>query len=110
MSPVAAQGINIALRDAIVAANHLVPVLKQTRDSDRVDGAIQRIEHERTPELARRQRLQAIPPHLVMGRTLWAAAFRATVPRLLRFEAVRKRAAPVIRPILLGHGNVRLRV
>ena len=28
MSPVRAQGINLALRDAIVAANHLVPVLK----------------------------------------------------------------------------------
>ena len=110
MSPVGAQGINIALRDAIVAANHLVPVLRQTRSRERIDAATQAIEHERTPELARIQRLQAIPPRLLMSHTWWGAAFRATVPRLLRFEAVRERTAPVISPILFGHGDVRLQV
>ncbi len=110
MSPVGAQGINIALRDAIVAANHLVPVLRQTSARDRIVAATQAIERERTPELARIQRFQAIPPRLVMGHTFWGAAFRATVPRLLRFEAVRERAAPVMRPILFGHGDVRLQV
>ena len=110
MSPVGGQGINIALRDAIVAANQLVPVLRQTRSRERIDAATQAIEHERTPELARIQRLQAIPPRLLMSHTWWGAAFRATVPRLLRFEAVRERTAPVISPILFGHGDVRLQV
>ena len=31
MSPIRAQGINMALRDAIVAANHLVPALREGR-------------------------------------------------------------------------------
>ena len=39
MSPVRAQGINLALRDAIVAANHLVPVLKKGVDPDALDAA-----------------------------------------------------------------------
>lgn len=35
MSPVRAQGINLALRDAVVAANHLVPVLSANQDRRR---------------------------------------------------------------------------
>src|SRR5262249_37384188 len=39
MSPVGGQGINIALRDALVAANHLVPVLTVGGDSSTLDTA-----------------------------------------------------------------------
>jgi 2-polyprenyl-6-methoxyphenol hydroxylase-like FAD-dependent oxidoreductase len=40
MSPVGGQGLNIALRDAVVAANHLVPVLAcKAVDPARVDAA-----------------------------------------------------------------------
>ena len=111
MSPVGAQGINIALRDVVVAANHLVPVLRQPRDSERIAAATEAIEHERTPELALIQRFQSIPPRLVMGQTVWAAAFRAVIPRLLRFEIVRRRAAATgLSTVLFGHGDVRLQV
>ena len=110
MSPVGGQGINIALRDAVVTANHIVPVLRQTTAADRIDAATQAIESERTPELAHIQRLQAIPPRLLMGHTWWGAMFRATVPRLLRYEVVRRRVTPVVRTILFGHGDVRLQV
>ncbi len=61
MSPVRAQGINLALRDVIVAANHLVPVF-QSRNSvnaEVVDGAIARIQAEREPEIIEAQKLQA---------------------------------------------------
>ena len=110
MSPVGGQGINIALRDAVVAANHLVPVLQRTPTAERLDAATQAIETERTPEVAYIQQLQAFPPKLLMGRTWWAAAFRTVVPRLLRFGIMRRRATPVVRTILFGHGDVRLRV
>ncbi len=110
MSPVGGQGINIALRDAVVTANHLVPVLQRTPTAERLDAATQAIEAERTPEVAYIQQLQAFPPKLLMGRTWWAAAFRAVVPRLLRFGIMRRRATPVVRTILFGHGGVRLRV
>ena len=93
-----------------MTANHIVPVLRQPTTSERIDAATQAIERERLPELAHIQRLQAIPPRLLMGHTWWGAAFRATVPRLLRFEVVRRRATPVVRAILFGHGDVRLRV
>lgn len=55
MSPVRAQGINLALRDAIVAANHLVPVFREGGNLDLALGAIQR---EREPEIRRIQTLQ----------------------------------------------------
>ena len=55
MSPIRAQGINLALRDAIVAANHLVPALEAGRDLAPACAAIQA---EREPEIVAVQRLQ----------------------------------------------------
>ena len=57
MSPVRAQGINLAFRDAIVAANHLLPVASGG-DTAALDGACRAIEAERKPEIVRAQRLQ----------------------------------------------------
>ena len=56
MSPVRAQGINLALRDAIVAANYLVPALKQ--GTGITDQTLQAIQNERLPEVLRSQALQ----------------------------------------------------
>lgn len=55
MSPVRAQGINMALRDAIVAANHLVPALQAGGDLCTASAATSR---ERMPEIRRIQTLQ----------------------------------------------------
>lgn len=55
MSPIRAQGINMALRDAIVAANHLVPLLAGEGDLERACLAIQR---EREKEILPIQKLQ----------------------------------------------------
>lgn len=55
MSPVRAQGINMALRDAAVAANHLVPAMRAQGALDPVLAAIQA---EREPEVVRAQTLQ----------------------------------------------------
>jgi 2-polyprenyl-6-methoxyphenol hydroxylase-like FAD-dependent oxidoreductase len=57
MSPVRAQGINLALRDAIVAANHLAPVVAGG-DTAALDAACRAIEAERKPEIVRAQKLQ----------------------------------------------------
>jgi 2-polyprenyl-6-methoxyphenol hydroxylase-like FAD-dependent oxidoreductase len=59
MSPIRAQGINMALRDAIVAANHLVPICQQHANSMDIDAALPRIQAEREPEIIHIQRLQA---------------------------------------------------
>jgi 2-polyprenyl-6-methoxyphenol hydroxylase-like FAD-dependent oxidoreductase len=61
MSPVRAQGINLALRDVIVAANHLVPVLagSSAPDPAALNQALARIQAEREPEIIEAQQLQA---------------------------------------------------
>lgn len=58
MSPIRAQGINIALRDVIVALNHLVPLLKGKSSLEAIDEALPRIQKEREPEIIRAQQLQ----------------------------------------------------
>ncbi|MGD1855379.1 MAG: FAD-dependent monooxygenase [Leptolyngbyaceae cyanobacterium] len=58
MSPVRAQGINLALRDAIVATNHLVPVLSKNLKNTATDDALQTIQQTRRPEVIRAQTLQ----------------------------------------------------
>ena len=56
MSPVRAQGINLALRDAIIATNHLIPALKKSPSN--LDQVLQLIQQERMPEVVRSQTLQ----------------------------------------------------
>jgi len=58
MSPIRAQGINMALRDVIVAANHLVPLLQNNADLKAIDQALPFIQAERAPEIIRAQALQ----------------------------------------------------
>lgn len=58
MSPVRAQGINLALRDAVVAANHLVPVLENGAGQAALDAACRDVQAEREPEIVRAQKLQ----------------------------------------------------
>ena len=56
MSPVRAQGINLALRDVIVATNHLVPAFQKTVET--LDDVLWVIQQERMPEVVRSQALQ----------------------------------------------------
>jgi 2-polyprenyl-6-methoxyphenol hydroxylase-like FAD-dependent oxidoreductase len=58
MSPVGGQGVNIALRDALVAANHLCPVLAAGNDPAAVDAAARRVRDERWPEIVAVQQMQ----------------------------------------------------
>jgi 2-polyprenyl-6-methoxyphenol hydroxylase-like FAD-dependent oxidoreductase len=58
MSPVGGQGVNIALRDALVAANHLVPVLTAGADPAAIDAAARRVRDERWPEIEAVQKMQ----------------------------------------------------
>ncbi|MBM4069272.1 MAG: monooxygenase [Planctomycetes bacterium] len=58
MSPIGGQGINLALRDALVAANHLCPVLAAGNDPASIDGAAQRVAADRMPEIVAMQEHQ----------------------------------------------------
>lgn len=59
MSPIRAQGINMALRDVIVAANHLVPLLREGSGHAAIDAVLPQIQAEREPEIVRAQQLQS---------------------------------------------------
>jgi 2-polyprenyl-6-methoxyphenol hydroxylase-like FAD-dependent oxidoreductase len=65
MSPVGAQGINIALRDTLIAANHLGPPLARGAAPGVLDAAARRVRDERMPEVETIQRLQQIPPRVL---------------------------------------------
>jgi 2-polyprenyl-6-methoxyphenol hydroxylase-like FAD-dependent oxidoreductase len=57
MSPVRAQGINMALRDALVAADQLLPALGQGT-AEAIDGALPQVEADRRREIRTIQALQ----------------------------------------------------
>jgi 2-polyprenyl-6-methoxyphenol hydroxylase-like FAD-dependent oxidoreductase len=59
MSPIRAQGINMALRDVIVAANYLLPILlnEGAKPSD-IDEVLPKIQEEREIEIIKVQKLQ----------------------------------------------------
>ena len=111
MSPVGGQGINIALRDAIVAANHLVPVLSQPEpDGNALAAALDAVEAERMPEVQHIQTLQAQPPKVLLSRAWWGKPVRRIVGALLSKPAVRQRAAGRVSAFLYGVTEVQLEV
>ncbi len=111
MSPVGGQGINIALRDAIVAANHLVPVLTPPEpDRNALAAALDDIEAERMTEVREIQALQAQPPKVLLSRAWWGEPVRHIVAALLSKPAVRQRAAGRVSVFFNGVTDVQLAV
>jgi 2-polyprenyl-6-methoxyphenol hydroxylase-like FAD-dependent oxidoreductase len=108
MSPVGAQGINIALRDAVVAANHLVPILTTDGTALQIDAATARIQAERLPEIAAIQRLQALPPRFLLRDAWWVRWAVAILPLFLRFAPVGRNR--VFRSFAIGVTDVTLQV
>jgi 2-polyprenyl-6-methoxyphenol hydroxylase-like FAD-dependent oxidoreductase len=58
MAPNRAQGINMAFRDAIAIANHLVPLLQSNWSAQQLTATLQAIQAERQPEIEAAQHLQ----------------------------------------------------
>jgi 2-polyprenyl-6-methoxyphenol hydroxylase-like FAD-dependent oxidoreductase len=110
MSPVGGQGINIALRDAVVAANHLVPALRAGGDPAALDAAAARVEGERGPEVDHIQALAAQPPRVVLARGAFPRIVRAALPWLVRLPLVRSAAGRTAEAFLNGVTDVQLRV
>jgi 2-polyprenyl-6-methoxyphenol hydroxylase-like FAD-dependent oxidoreductase len=108
MSPVGAQGLNVALRDAVVAANHLVPALRSGAQAQEIDAAGRRIEAERCREISRVQRAQAIPPRFVFSRAWWGDPVRGLIAALLRTGSGRRIAGGQARLFAFGAGPVEL--
>jgi 2-polyprenyl-6-methoxyphenol hydroxylase-like FAD-dependent oxidoreductase len=91
MSPIGGQGINVALRDALVAANHLCPVLLSGNDPAAIDEAARRVAEERMPEIVALQEHQ-----------------RKQAETFLRSDRFRSRLAMRMLPFLVSSGLLRL--
>ena len=109
MSPVGGQGINVGLRDALVAANHLVPALRTGTDHE-IEAACRAIEAERVGEITQVQRLQALPPKVILSTAWWAKSLRSLVPYLINRSFVQQEALKRFGIFFLGDQPVRLEV
>ncbi len=89
MSPIRAQGINMALRDAIVAANYLIPSLQATALPQEIDLLLPLIQQAREPEIIRIQQLQA--------QEIAQAEILRNYPLL---RSLVRQFAPLIRPLI----------
>jgi 2-polyprenyl-6-methoxyphenol hydroxylase-like FAD-dependent oxidoreductase len=110
MSPVGGQGINIALRDAVVAANHLVPALEAGATPAAIDAAAVAFQRERYAEVETLQRMQRVPPRFVFQRTWWARGALALAPLFLRLQLQGGARTAVVGRFFFGIDDVRLRV
>ncbi len=109
MSPVGAQGINIALRDAIVACNHLAPlVCEPAPAASALDTAGREIERQRMLEVHPIQKQQARPPKIILSRSWWGEPARVLAASALRRPALQRLAAGVTSAFLHGTTDVRL--
>jgi 2-polyprenyl-6-methoxyphenol hydroxylase-like FAD-dependent oxidoreductase len=85
MSPVGGQGLNIALRDALVAANHLVPVMVRGGDPADIDDAARRVQEERWSEIVAIQAMQQRQARLLISPNRWTVRLvLRLLPLLLR--------------------------
>ena len=107
MSPVGGQGLNVAMRDAVVAANHLVPACRNGGD---VDAAAAAVEPERGPEIDTIQRAASFPPRVILGTRFYHSWVRALVSHAVGTSFGRARAAPLLDLFFNGTEEVTLRV
>jgi 2-polyprenyl-6-methoxyphenol hydroxylase-like FAD-dependent oxidoreductase len=112
MSPVRAQGVNLALRDAIVAANHLLPVLRAGGSPRALDEAARAVQEEREPEIVRAQALQLREGRGMedVRRETWRFALaRSLAPLLGRYRWAQRAWLDNQRELRFGSREVRLR-
>jgi 2-polyprenyl-6-methoxyphenol hydroxylase-like FAD-dependent oxidoreductase len=110
MSPVGGQGLNHALRDAVAAANELVPALRAGAGADAVDAAARRVEAVRLREIEAIQRAQALAPRLVLTNRFWGEPARRLARLVLGTGFGRRAAASRLRPFAFGTAPLPLRV
>ncbi|QRN96471.1 FAD-dependent monooxygenase [Archangium violaceum] len=109
MSPVGGQGVNVALRDALVAANHLFPVLAADGSPEALDAAAARVQAERLPEVTDIQSIQTRQARFLSGTGLLPRLLMASLPLLGKLGVLRdfaiagdRRFQGVLRPLRLA--------
>jgi 2-polyprenyl-6-methoxyphenol hydroxylase-like FAD-dependent oxidoreductase len=110
MNAVGGQGLNIALRDAVVCANYLVPLMKGNPSNTSLDKAFDAIEKERISEVRQVQEIQSRPPKFI---TLSEFSVQLIVPILrfvFRFNIINSLRETVIEKMSRGFSKVKLKV
>jgi 2-polyprenyl-6-methoxyphenol hydroxylase-like FAD-dependent oxidoreductase len=111
MSPVGGKGVNIALRDALVGANHLCPVLSAGAGRVAIDAAARRVQDERWPEIVAVQRMQEQQGRMLFGPDRWdARLLHRMLPFLLRTGLLQRMYHTHYRQMSCGVVPVRLAV
>ena len=110
MNAVGGQGLNIALRDAVVCANHLVPLVRGNPSTASLDNAFDAIEKERISEVRQVQEIQSRPPKFI---TLSEFSVQLIVPILrfvFRFNVINNLREALIEKMSRGFSKVKLKV
>jgi len=113
MAPNRAQGINMAFRDAIAIANHLVPLLQNHWPPQQLTATLEAIQRERQPEIAEAQHLQLEEWHkiaLLTASPLTYLPFKAAATLLGRFGITQRAWLWQQRGLRRGIVPVKLRV
>ena len=110
MNAVGGQGLNIALRDAVVCANHLIPLMSGNPSTASLDNAFDAIEKERISEVRQVQEIQSRPPKFI---TLSEFSVQLIVPILrfvFRFNFMTSLREATIERMSRGFSEVKLKI
>lgn len=110
MNAVGGQGLNIALRDAIVCANHLVPLLKTDADKTDLDLAFEKIEKERLNEVRQVQEIQSRPPKFIFVNKYLVDLILPIIKIIFKFKVFKRFADKEFDKISNGFDKVKLEV
>ena len=110
MNAVGGQGLNIALRDAIVCANHLVPLLKTNADKTDLDFAFEKIEKERLNEVRQVQEIQSRPPKFIFVNKYLVDLILPIIKIIFKFKVFKRFADKEFDKISKGFDKVKLEV
>ena len=110
MNAVGGQGLNIALRDAIVCANHLVPLLKTDADKTDLDFAFEKIEKERLNEVRQVQEIQSRPPKFIFVNKYLVDLILPIIKIIFKFKVIKRFADKEFDKISKGFDKVKLEV
>ena len=102
MSPVGGQGLNIAIRDAVVAANHLIPALREHTNSNELLSVCRAIEEERLQEVKTIQTNQANAPKLMLSQSIGMRLLFGIVQKIVRGREINASSDPAFKQMLMG--------
>ena len=110
MNAVGGQGLNIALRDAVVCANYLVPLLKTDVSDADLDSAFEKIEDERLNEVRQVQKIQSRPPKFIFVNRYLIYLLFPIIKIFFKFRVVNRFADREFVKISKGFTKVKLEV